>query len=315
MLRTLALAAMLCTSLHPIAGAQTALRIRADNDAFNFWQPPWERPDEEYSSGVRISADFHSAPFWSRRLPWGAVTCETPGEACATQTWTLGQDIFTAARRATDPVATATARPNAGVLWLQSTERSSTAERMVERSITLGATGEPSLASTMQRIVHGYSAAWQRPIDWSHQLPFEPLVNVSYDQYRRADYRGMHVLPHAGISVGNLLTEGRAGVEARAGRNLSAPWSPAPTRGVELSMIADASLRVVARNETLSGNLLRSSERRTLRPLVPELQLGLSARFSRATVSYVVHQRGAEYLGRAAPHWWSLLQTQWQFGR
>ena len=29
--------------------------VRADNDAFNFWQAPWNRPDEEYTSGVRLT--------------------------------------------------------------------------------------------------------------------------------------------------------------------------------------------------------------------------------------------------------------------
>lgn len=306
---------MLALLPHAVAHAQTAVRVRADNDAFNFWQPPWDRPDEEYSSGVRLSADFSGAPFWSRRLPWGTVRCATANDTCATQTWTLGQDIFNPARNASNPIADPNARPNAGVLWLQSAERSSSAERMVERSVTLGVTGEASLASATQRIVHGYSAAWQRPIDWSEQVPFEPVFNLAYDEYRRGTHGDVQVMPHAGFAVGNLLTEGRAGVEARAGRNLSAPWSAAPTKGVELAVITDATLRVVAWNETLSGTLFRSSERMTLRPFVPELLLGFSARFSRATVSYIMHQRGAEYTGRTEPHRWSLLQTQWEFGK
>ncbi|MGH7711825.1 MAG: hypothetical protein ACREOG_11115, partial [Gemmatimonadaceae bacterium] len=35
------------------AEAQWAWRARLDNDAYNFWQHPAARTDEEYSNGVR----------------------------------------------------------------------------------------------------------------------------------------------------------------------------------------------------------------------------------------------------------------------
>ncbi len=310
---------MLCCVLHAtVAPAQSAVRIRADNDAYNFWQPPWDRPDEEYSNGVRVSSDFRGPALWSALAPrWlGRRDTSRANEQRVSSSWTLGQDMFTASRHISDPIAPAGARPNAGVLWVQNAERRVSSDRMTEGSVTIGVTGEPSLASSVQRIVHGYTAAWQRPIDWSHQVPFEPLVNVAYDEHRRVAVRAMHLQPHAGVSLGNLLTEARAGVGMHTGWNMTHPWMPAAAvQDYEVAVIADATLRAVAWNGTLSGNLFRPSARMTLRPLVPELQFGVSVRARRATISYLVHQRGAEYLGRSRAHWWSQIQTQWQFAR
>jgi hypothetical protein len=295
--------------------AQSAVRLRVDNDAFNFWQAPWNRPDEEYSSGVHLALDVAGPAFWARRGVASVTgTCDAK-EACAQQhTWTLSQDIFTAARTALQPLPPPGSRPDAGLLALQELERVVRLDRLDEASITIGVTGEPSFAASTQRIVHGFTAEWQRPIDWSHQLPFEPKVNVAYDQTRRHVTRAVELSPHAGASLGNLLTEARVGVGARAGWNLSHPWmTAAPRSPVELSVTTDATLRVVAWNGTLSGNSFRSSQRVTLRPFVAEYQTGLSARINRATVAYVVTHRGAEYTSRTAAHVWSSVQTQWQF--
>lgn len=309
----LSLAAALLASAFP-AHAQTSVRIRADNDAFNFWQPPWARPDEEYTSGVRLSVDFTGAALWARRADTSAVgDCGAEGGRCISHTLTLGQDIFTPARRKSAATPPPGSRPDAGMLWLQDEQRVAAMDRLVETSVTVGVTGKPSLASVMQRIAHGYSAAKQRPIDWSNQLPFEPVVGVAYDQHRRTRVLGVPLQPHAGASLGNILTELRAGVGMQGGWHHVHPWMPAKSgRRAEVSFLADATLRAVAWNETLSGNMFRSSERVTLRPLVAEFKAGISARFHRATLAYVVHQRGSEYTTRQGSHRWSLLQTSWQ---
>ncbi|MEP7000546.1 MAG: lipid A deacylase LpxR family protein [bacterium] len=301
-IRTIATSLALATLCAASIPAQSAVRLRVDNDAFNFWQPPWNRPDEEFSSGVRLSVDYAGPAFWMKR---GGV---------AEHTWTLGQDIFTAARTALQPTPPPGSRPDAGLLFLQNQQRVARLDRLEETSLTLGVTGEPSLASSTQRIVHGFTADWQRPIDWSHQLPFEPKLNVAYDQTRRRGSRAVEVNPHAGGSLGNLLTEVRAGIGARTGWNLSHPWmSATPQSRVAFDITTDATLRAVAWNGTLSGDTFRSSQHVTLRPFVREYQLGFSARVDRATVAYVVNQRSAEYTTRSAAHQWSSLQTQWQF--
>jgi hypothetical protein len=49
-----------------IAQTPHVLLLRVDNDAFDFWMMPWNRPDEEYSSGVHITYDGGDVPRWAR---------------------------------------------------------------------------------------------------------------------------------------------------------------------------------------------------------------------------------------------------------
>ena len=144
----------------------SAVRERADNDAFNFWQPPWSRPDEEYTSGVRLSVDYAGPAWWSHVGSDG--DCRGAVMRCSTRTFSLGQDVYTAERHLNEPTARPGSRPDAG---------------------------------------------WQRPIDWSRQLPFEPGLVASYDQRRYIALsgsnrdRGAELKPHAGASLGSILTE------------------------------------------------------------------------------------------------------------
>ena len=308
--------ALVCASS---SAAQTAVRVRVDNDAFNFWQPPWDRPDEEYSNGVRVSADYQGLPFWAlwmKRDNKKSVTCIAARDRCVDQSWTLGQDIYMATRQPGDPTPLAGSRPDAGVLWLQHVLRIAHPERLDELGVTIGVTGEPALASTFQRIAHGIASGWTRPIDWSKQLPFEPVFAVTYDVHGLARMGGLELQPHGGASFGNLLTEARAGLGARTGWNLASPFLPvAANNDYGVAVVADITARAVAWNETLSGTVFRPSPHVPLRPLVAEWQIGISARLKQATFSYIVHQTGAEYTTRTSPHQWSSLQVTWVFGK
>ena len=182
--------------------------------------------------------------------------------------------------------------------------------------LTIGVTGEPALASTFQRIAHGIASGWTRPIDWTKQLPFEPVFAVSYDMHQLAQVGGLELQPHGGASLGNLLTEARVGLSGRAGWNLAPPFLPTATAAdVGVAVVADVTARAVAWNETLSGTLFRPSQHVTLRPVVAEWQIGISARLKHATLSFIAHQTGAEYTSRMTAHQWSSLQATWEFGR
>jgi len=307
---------LLCVSAYA-ANAQSATRVRVDNDAFNFWLAPWDRPDEEYSSGVQLAVDWVGPAFWSKRLPHDALGCSAGRDRCISHTLTLGQDIYTGARSIREPAPSAGSRLDAGVLWIRETQRVARADRLDELSVTLGVTGEPALAGTTQRIVHGYAPDFQRPIDWSNQLPFEPVIGVDYDQRRLVKTGDVELQPHAGASVGNLLTEARAGIGARLGRNLREPFRPLSRADrLEVALSGDATVRAVARNEVLSGLLFSGAGPHvTLRTIVPEFQIGMSARYGAATLSYVVHQTGPEYTTRRGAHQWSTIQIDWQIAK
>ena len=157
---TLALSLLCCASLP----AQTAVRVRADNDAFNFWQPPYDRPDEEYSSGVRLSFEYAGPATWVKQLGRFAAVCDTKADGCVQQhTRTLGQNIYTAARHIDDPLPEPGSRPDAGVLWIEEVAQDARPFRRDEVTVRVGVTGEPSLARPMQQFFHGLSPGFQRP--------------------------------------------------------------------------------------------------------------------------------------------------------
>ena len=299
--------------------AQSAVRVRADNDAFNFWQPPWSRPDEEYTSGVRLSADFVGPAWWSRT---GSEGNGTDGvRRFAMRTWSFEQDIFTAERHLNEPLPRPGSRPDAGWLFVQESQRLARLNRLDETRLAVGVVGAPAFAQVTQRIFHGFAAGWQRPIDWSRQLPFEPGVEASYDQRRYVilsgggSTTGVELQPHAGASLGNILTEVRAGLGARLGVGLEHPWVPPRVEATSLAFVADAAIRGVARNEFLSGTMFRSSDRVPLRTTVADLQVGVTASIGRLGVAVVVHQDGPEYRARTAPHQWTAIEMEWRLGR
>ena len=303
--------------LLPLAGgAQRTLSVRADNDAFNFWQAPWNRPDEEYTSGVRVTMDLAGRAPWARRRRSAKDDCGGAAKACAGHSYAFGQDIYTAVRSRDQPTPLPGARPDAGVLWFAASDWRSNADKESELRWTVGFTGRQALAAPMQRFFHNVAPGWNRPIDWTKQLPTEPVFAVSYDQRLLRTAGAVELQPHVGASLGNLLTEARVGLGARLGRDLHLPrWMAAGNRPVTWALLSDATLRGVARNETLSGTIFRPSEHVTLRPLVTDLQLGTTVRWRELGLSWTAHQTGAEYVARHSPHAWSTLEVAWMMGR
>ena len=297
------------------AAAQRAVSVRADNDAFNFWQAPWNRPDEEYTSGVRLTVDYAGRAWWARGRRGAGGGCEDATTPCAGHSYAFGQDIYTAARSREQLVPPAGSRPDAGVLWLSASSTRASAARVTEVRWTVGVTGKPALAAPMQRFFHDFAPAFNRPIDWTAQLPTEPVFAVSYDQRRSRTVGAVELQPHAGGSLGNLLTEVRVGLGSRIGPGLR-PRGAAPNRRLPTwELVSDATLRGVARNESLSGTFFRPSNRVALRPVVTELQAGLNVRWRALSLAWIAHQTSAEYRTRRGTHAWSTLEAGWSTGR
>lgn len=320
MRRGLALLAAVALLLPRDGEAQRAVTVRADNDAFNFWQFPWSRPDEEYTSGVRVTVDYAGAAPWARGLSGRGIArllgpcAET--NCTASHSYALGQDIYTAVRLRNVATAKPGGRPDAGVLWFTATTRVERPTRRTELGFTVGATGALSLAEPMQRFFHDLAPRFNRPIAWGPQVPTEPVFAASLDTRGNAHQGAVAVQPHLGASLGNLITEARAGVGVRLGRSGATPWDDVPPRGtVSVALVGDASLRAVARNEVLNGAFFRTSARVTPRPLVSELELGVRLQWRMLEASWLAHQTSAEYTTRAAPHVWSMLQAAWYPGR
>jgi hypothetical protein len=308
------------------ASAQTPLTwdIRADNDAFNFWAAPFNRPDVEYTSGVRGALELSGAAPWERWFHGKITPCKVGLDRCATHSYAFGQDIYTGALVPGDTTRVAGARPNAGWLFIEESSKIAHRNSLDESSVTIGVTGEAAQGEFTQRVFHGIAPNYNRPTNWSSQLPFEPGIVVAYDHTQRlfafgdGKFFGADAEPHAGLSAGNILTEARAGLRVRTGFRMSHPWLLSPldkSSYPSLWFFGDATVHGVARNEFLAGTFFRSSEHVEERPFVTEYQVGASMRFQQLTLSWIAHQLSSEYESRAQGHAWSRLEIAWRFDR
>lgn len=300
------------------ASAQRAVAVRADNDAFNFWQVPWKRPDEEYTSGVRLIVTLDGAGAWAKRIAPLLGACRPADAACASHSYSFGQDIFTAKRPKWQPIALPGGRPDAGVLWFAARLRVTRPTDITEAGWTLGVTGKPSLAEATQRLIHSLAPRYNRPIEWGEQVPAEPVFAVHYDRRRLLSAGALAVQPHAGTSFGTLLTEARAGLSAQIESGLPLPLPNQLARlvgAVHVALEGDATWRGVARNAMLNGAFFRSSPSVELRPLVRELSTGVRLRWRVLDALWLAHQTSAEHVGRQVPHTWSTLELRWRPAR
>jgi hypothetical protein len=306
------------------ASAQEPISVsaRADNDAFDFWLPAYSRPDEEYTSGVRGSLTYAGAAWWESLLHSDAALCAKSATRCATHTFSFGQDIYTGEFEAGDTTHVPGTRPNAGWLYVQESSRVFTASHLDETSITLGVTGPPALGKVAQNAFHSLAPSFNRTTNWDEQLPFEPGLILAYDRTQRILVHGEgavfggDVEPHAGASVGNILTEARAGLRVREGFNLLHPWQAvqAPAKP-EISFFIDGTIRAVARNEFLTGTMFRPSPHVDERAFVPQYQAGIDVRWKRVTIEYSFERTAPEYATYPSGHTWSRLGAEWRIER
>jgi hypothetical protein len=314
------LGALLLVCAPLVAGAQTphTVTLQLDNDAFNFWTMPWNRPDGEYTSGVHITYDGSRAPRWSKRFWPSQPPCARGAHECGTATVEIGQDIYTPLLSHTDPQPPDGARPNAGWLYVRQGALLLRDDRSDELSVTLGVTGAPSLARFTQRLAHAAAPEFNRPTDWSDQIGFEPGIIARYRQRRRVSVAPgvFDVLPVVIATAGNVNTSAEAGVESRLGWHLRHPWLPesasAPT---EVSLVGGVSGKLVLRDLFLDGNTFRSSPRVGHRAFVGGGELGVQVRHRAFTLGYHAYTSSRAYAAGPAWHPWSSMIGSVTFDR
>jgi lipid A 3-O-deacylase len=293
----------------PRASTHT-LSVRVDNDAFDFWRLPWNRPDEEYTSGVHVTYDGGGAPWWAPAAHSGDA-CFPGAIHCHTSRVEIGQDIYTPKVSHVDDRAAVNSRPNAGWLYVSQTARALRIDRSDAVTIAVGVTGPPSLAQVTQRIAHSAAPRFNRPTDWTRQINFEPGIIARYEQQRRAAIGsgsglGFDVIPHASASLGNVATAADAGLQMRSGWNLPHPWLPT-TGGLSIALMAGVTGRAVARDIFLDGNTFRDSPRVGHNPFIASGEAGLTLAYRGATAAYRVLSESRSYAAGPVWHPWGSL--------
>lgn len=114
--------------------------------------------------------------------------------------------------------------PYTGLLVLSGTIAAQSRTHLDAFTVTLGITGEASLAEPAQRVIHR-TLGNQEPQGWEHQIESEPLLNLLYEhRWRVWDYQAGvtngDVILSGSAAVGNLMTMATSGVGVRWGHNV-----------------------------------------------------------------------------------------------
>lgn len=295
------------------------LTLRADNDAFDFWMRPWNRPDDEYSSGVHITYDGGDAPRWARSRLDDRAMCAVGLQSCRSGSLELGQDIYTPSTSLQNPHPAPNSRPNAGWLYLSQSARALDQNSSNDLTLTLGVTGPPSLAQVTQRLAHSVAPHFNRPIDWSRQINFEPGAIVKFEHRGRIPSIddgafGADLIPRASVSAGNVIDAAEVGFQTRFGWHLSHPWLP-ETAHSEISVIAGAYGQAIARNLFLDGNTFGNSPRVGHRPFVAGAEFGVQVRYRWLQLGYRAVNESRAWRGGPTWHPWASMTGGVTFDR
>ena len=305
-------------------------RLRLDNDAYNFWIHPGDRTDEEYTNGVVASLETLGAPWWGKRFGGGNPACADSRDrrgTCLTTAVSLTQDIYTPNLRR-PPFSSDTwenERPYAGWLSLGAEGRRVSHRALRTVSLAVGVTGKPSLGQAMQQLAHHINSSWTVEAQgWETQVGFQPGFIAGYRHSllaARGSAEGQgffDLVPYAGVSVGNILTNAEVGGRTRIGINLSHPWDPrrwrqrAPWEGW---LSAGGRLEHVAYNFSLDGTIPNPGRHVERTPGVAEYEFGAGVRIQRLSLAYRAVTRSREYATGPARFTWSSMTAGVEFFR
>ncbi len=176
--------------------------------------------------------------------------------------------------------------------------------------LNIGVIGPPALAKEVQTQWHKLIGG-PEPRGWAHQLPTEPGFMLGYLKKWKFGGDRLDIIPHAGATVGTVLTFARAGGIVRIGKNLSG-FGPDSVEaggamlqsthqkiqdrpGCEYYLFVGFDVRAVGYNAFLDGNFFRSSPSVGRKPLVYDVLAGLSLRYKTARVSLTQVRRSEEF--------------------
>ncbi len=283
--------------------------------------------DRHYTHGTRLSwtsEELKEPPKQASWLPEAINPFDESG------TWrtaiALGQNIYTPEDIGKASLITDD-RPYAG--WLYAgfslfNEKRPQAESKAWDSLNtieldVGLVGPQTYAKEVQTKVHEYINV-TRPRGWHHQLKNEPGFALLYEWKLRNRLANdpkkfsIDLLPHSGLSLGNVDTHAKLGGMIRAGYNVPDDFGPPHIRpGVSgpgyvdsikdagFYVFAGAEQRLVGRNIFLDGNTFADSHSVDKRPLVRDVQMGAAIILGRMTMAYSFVLRSKEFRGQPQP--------------
>ena len=270
--------------------------------------------DRNYTNGIKFAwmGAAQPTPEWMAELADLLPLVET-GHSLR---WLVeaGQSIFTPETLSTETPPDGE-RPYVGWLYAGASALIEDEHTLDRVGLLLGVLGPGAGAGSTQADVHGLFGM-EDPKGWGSQPDSRPGLVFLLDRMWRYlatqpnQLVGLEVLPHAGLALGNVYTQGSAGVMLRIGSDLmSAPLPSAVMPGLPpgaarqesdggfaWTMFLDLTGRAVGHNVTVSG---LDGEGPDAKPLVGEATAGLTLSWAGISVTYAQTIRTAEAKGQA----------------
>ncbi len=233
--------------------------------------------------------------------------------------FSFGQNIYTPEATSIDTVIEDD-RPYAGWTYLSSALHSQNFKLLNTLELSIGIIGPASLAEESQKIVHEWTNS-DVPQGWDNQLSNEPGLMLTWQRFWRILREPVghgfayDVIPHAGITLGNVFTYANLGGEIRFGYNLPADFgtslirpgggtaSPVSIGDPRLdsfskfgfSLFVGVDGRAIARNIFLDGNTWQESHSVDKNYFVADIASGFSLVYKPAKLTYTQVYRTEEF--------------------
>jgi len=282
------------------------IQIFIENDSFR-------SSDQYYTNGIKIGggipADKVSKLF--TRPPNALLDAITEGASNQFGLF-IGQNMYTP-RNITVAAAQPNDRPWAAWLYAGAVAQSVKDDRLHTVEMDLGMVGPPALGEPVQTFWHDLVNAAE-PKGWDNQIRAEPAFLIAYLHKRRyGDSNGVQLVPHAGITLGTVMTLARAGGLLRIGQNMTGfgPDGIEPggamlkntrrqqdegrAQPYEWFAFAGVDGRLVGYNIFLDGSLFREGPSVARRDAVYDLMFGASVRYDALRVSVTRIKRSEEF--------------------
>lgn len=206
--------------------------------------------------------------------------------------------------------------------------------RLQTVELDLGVIGPAALGKPVQTEWHKLVDT-DKPIGWGNQLRNEPGVLLAYlEKWRYGPESGVQIVPHFGVTLGNVMALVRGGGIVRFGQNMSGfgPDTIEPGGAMlqrtrlsdrhaadgrrEWYVFAGVDARAVGRNIFLDGNTFRDGPSVDRRPFVYDIKAGISVRIAPVHVSITRIRRSEEFttpLGGGGQQKFYSLNLSWEF--
>jgi hypothetical protein len=315
--------------------------VQGENDALDIWLPQKQRPDGEYTNGLRVSLARSSAPLWGRLVP-SAAPCtghESGAARCLTTELAIAQQMYTpeplshrlselVSRRAPAQTALGATAPEdstisapipgdrafAGWLHADVTANIISEKRLTSFGLVAGITGRESGAEAVQKGFH-HIISQVDPPGWRYQLGFLPATSVSYTDHLRFarsandGHDFFDVLPSWSAQLGNARTSAYGEVEARLGYHLAHPWSPAAraragARDLGVWVYGGMRESLVAYDQLLDRSYVKNDTTFSVRriPCVYSYDFGVAVRRHSLTITFGGTHVAQEYRTEEVPN-------------